>query len=94
VELLAEAVKTASASKLRNYLIDVRGITIGLNIVDQYRMAYDEGRKLGFTNDSRVAVLVDVGDRSRDFVEIAVQNAGYLCKVFHDESEVVDWFDQ
>lgn len=94
IELLSEAVETAKTNNLRNFLIDVRGVTSGLHIVDQYRMAYDEGQKLGFARDSRVALLVDEGDRSRDFVEIAVQNAGYSCKVFEKEAEAIDWFDR
>ena len=94
VGLLSKAVETASANNLRNYLIDVRGIENGLNIVDQYKIAYDEGQKLGFASDSRVALLVDEGDRSRDFVEVAVRNAGYLCEVFNNESDAVEWFDQ
>jgi hypothetical protein len=91
VEYLSEAVKTAKANSVKTYLIDVRDVASGFSTLEHYQIAHHEGRKLGFATGSQIALLVSVGDRSRDFVVTVVKNAGFDCKLFEEESAAKDW---
>ena len=94
VECLSEAVKIAKAHSLQGYLIDVRNIASGFSPAEHYEIAHHEGRKLGFVSGSRIALLVDVGDRSRDFAEIVVNNAGFNCMRFEEEAAAIAWLEE
>jgi hypothetical protein len=93
VEHLSEATKISSTHNLRSFLIDVRGVESGFSTLEHYQIAHYEGRKLGFEAGSRIAVLVSPGDHSRDFVKTVVQNAGYSCELFDEESAAEDWLE-
>jgi hypothetical protein len=94
VECLSKATELAQKHGLGGYLIDIRGISSGFSPTQHYRIAYQEGRKLGFVAGSRIALLVSAGDPTRDFVEIVVKNAGYQCQRFEEESEAIEWLEK
>ena len=94
MESLAQATKIAKSHDLRGYLIDVRDVDSGLSPTQHYQIAYQEGRKLGFEPGSRIALLVSTGDPTRDFVEMVVQNAGFDCQRFEEESEAIAWLEK
>ncbi len=94
VECLSEAATTAKAHGLRGYLLDLRNIPSGFSLAEHYKIAHHEGRKMGFVPGSRIALLVDVGDHSRDFVEIVVNNAGFNCARFEEEPAAIAWLEE
>ncbi len=94
MESLIKAAKIAKTHDLNGYLIDVRDVASGFSPTQHYQIAYHEGRKMGFIPGSRIALLVSAGDPTRDFVEIVVQNAGFECQRFEEESEAIEWLEK
>jgi hypothetical protein len=93
MEHLAAAIGLAHENDVQGFLIDVRGTQSMWSSFEHYSIAHHEGRRLGFTANSRVALLVSPGDRSRDFVETVAHNAGFNCIIFQDESAAKDWLE-
>ncbi len=46
----------------------------------------------GLNRNSRIAILVDLNDKSHNFIETVLRNAGYNCRIFFNEDAVVKWF--
>ena len=72
-------------------LIDARGNTSVSSVSDQYVFAHKKVSATGLPRHWKFAFLKDKGDDSRNFIEIAMQNAGYEFKLFENESEAIDW---
>lgn len=79
---------------LNRQLYDCRLVRNIDSVYHNYDFAYKDMVNLGLEYDDRVAVLVDTADRSHDFVEIVIRNAGYNVKTFIDYDQAVAWLEE
>ena len=89
--LAAEFVRLGNEHDITRCFIDVRGNTSVSSVSDQYVFAHKKASTTGLPRHWKFAFLKDRGDDSRDFIEIAMQNAGYDFKLFENEPEAIDW---
>jgi len=82
------------ASGIGRFLSDVRGARNVSSILENYSFAYKDAPELSLDRNARVAILASPDDRSHDFVEVTLQNAGYNVRLFRDESSAVQWLEE
>jgi hypothetical protein len=68
------------------YLVDATEARNVDSPVDDYEFAQDDMKGPGLSRTARVAILVDPGDRSHDFVETVTRNAGLDVTIFRDRA--------
>ena len=68
------------------YLVDATEARNVDSPVDDYEFAHDDMTAPPFSRTARVAVLVSPGDRSHDFVETVLRNAGLDVTLFVDRA--------
>ena len=90
-QLLAEAERLGG---VRAFLVDHRGVTVGLSTLDIYYMP-EINRGLGLKGNERAAILYtpQQADDAR-FYEARARNSGFNHRVFLDEAEAVAWLEQ
>jgi hypothetical protein len=92
---MAERLRAATAlgetHQITRIMFDARGIAFQPPLAAQYEYAYHQARQLGLTRNWRIAMLVTPGDRSYDFLETALVNAGYVARLFIDEPQAIEW---
>ena len=76
---------------LSRIMFDARGASFQLGLTAQYNYAYHEAAQLGLTRSWRVAILVSAGERSYDFIETALINAGYNARLFTAYDQARAW---
>ncbi len=72
-------------------LIDMQGIRSTEGIVGKYSFAYSGAEDAGLSRDWRIALLKDAEDKTPEFLETVMLNAGYTFKVFDDKSVAQAW---
>lgn len=90
-ERLRAVVGLGKQHEVSRLLFDVRGTRFEPSIAAQYEYAYHQARELGLTRQWRIALLATPGDRSYDFMETALVNAGYAAGLFRDAQQAVEW---
>lgn len=90
----ADAVRFGAERKIDRFLFDLRDSPNVQSIVDNYEFAHKEITVFGFPTTSRSAFLVRPDDKSHDFINTAFYNAGYVTRMFVDESEAIAWLEQ
>jgi len=92
---MAERLRAATAlgetHQITRIMFDSRGTAFLPPLAAQYEYAYHQARQLGLTRHWRIAMLVTPGDRSYDFLETALVNAGYVARLFIDEPQAIEW---
>ena len=86
-----EALRLALAANVDRYLFDFRDSPNVQSVVDNYEFAHKEISNFGFPKSSRSAFLVRPDDKSHDFINTALYNAGYVTRLFTDEAAAVAW---
>ena len=86
----ADGIAAAKRKGVHHYIVDARRVANIASPIDQSRLAYKELTQL-LTENSRIAILIAKGDRSHDFIETAMRNAGHNCRLFIDETSARDW---
>jgi hypothetical protein len=81
------------AQGLNRQLYDCRSVRNIDSVYHNYDFAYKDMVNLELEHNNRAAILVDVTDRSHDFVEIVSRNAGYNVRVFVDYEQAVAWLE-
>ena len=94
LELLAGAATAAEERALRLFLVDLRGTRDVAPEFADYELAYRLLGDSGLPAGSRIALLVDAGDRTREFFALAATNAGYLVTVVTDAASAVAWLQR
>lgn len=84
----------ARKNNINRFLFDLRGAPNTETVVRNCEFAYGDMQKYGFSRRFRTASLTDSGDRSHDFMETLLLNAGYPAKLFTNEEAAVDWLDE
>jgi len=72
-------------------LIDVRGYTNLLGVIDGYEFANGGADKAGLTRKWQIAVLTNPSETAFDFLETVMMNAGFCFRVFTQEDEALAW---
>jgi hypothetical protein len=75
------------------YLFDTRQARNVDSVTANYRFAHMDLSAFRFSKSVPVAVLTRPGDRSYDFMETALTNAGYRVRLFSREDEAVQWLE-
>jgi hypothetical protein len=78
-------------SGLKRCLIDVRGSRSVAGVYGDYKYAYERAEAAGLTHGWKMAVLKDDVDKSHDFLQTVMGNAGRTFKLFVDEGSAVQW---
>jgi hypothetical protein len=78
---------------LDRQLYDCRRVRNIDSVYHNYEFAYKQMEQLELSTSNKVAILVDPADRSHDFVQIALRNAGYNVKIFVDEEQASEWLE-
>lgn len=73
------------------FLFDARKAPNKRSTIQDYEI-YDFSSVFGFPG-ARIAVIISPDDRSYDFTDIVVNNAGYIHRLFTDEKEAVEWIE-
>jgi hypothetical protein len=90
----ADAVRLGTEKNIERFLFDLRDSPNVQSMVDNYEFAHKEIADFGFPKSSRSAFLVRPDDRSHDFIDTALFNAGYVTKMFIDEATAIAWLEQ
>lgn len=88
-----EANKLANEYGLDCFLYDLRNSVNVEDVGANYVFANQDMKKVNANKNSKVALLTKPTDRSHDFIETVMRNAGYNVKLFHQMSEAVAWLE-
>ena len=88
---LRAIVALATEHQLTRLMLDVRDTVFRASIATQYEYAYHQARKVGLLPQWRIALVVTPAERSYDFLETALINAGYVARLFHEPARAADW---
>lgn len=94
IEFGKATVDFARACGINRQLYDCRNVRNVDSVYHNYDFAYKDAEQLDLSYANRAAILVDPTDRSHDFVEITMRNAGYDIKVFIDEEKAAAWLEE
>ncbi|WP_429886326.1 hypothetical protein [Geoalkalibacter halelectricus] len=86
-----QAARLGEEHGLKKFLFDLRGAPNIQSVAQNYVFAYDELPQFEFPRASISAFVIDEGDSSHEFIELAFQNAGYIVKSFTDEDAAIKW---
>jgi hypothetical protein len=75
------------------FLIDLRGSRNTGTYESNYMFASEDLAAHRVVREARVAMLLDAGDTSHDFVRSSVRNLGFNGRAFFDEDEAVAWLE-
>ncbi len=89
-----EIVRLAEENNINRFMFDVRESVNIQSVTKNYYFAYKDIAEFEFPRASRSAFLVDKNDRSHDFITTAFLNAGYIVKIFNDESSAIKWLEE
>ena len=88
---LAAAIALGRAHQVSQILFDCRGTVFTAGLGAQYEYAYNLARRQGLDRHWRLCLLVSPGDRSYDFQETALLNAGYNVRLLTDFAAASAW---
>lgn len=80
-----------TAHGVSRFLYDVRDAPNIESVFGNYGFAYQNMSEVEASRVARHAILVRADDRSHDFVETLLRNAGYDARLFRSEEEAVAW---
>lgn len=88
---IREALDAGEANNRDDLLVDVSTITNTATKLEKYDMAYYAIDQMGAGRQARIAVLAAPDDLSHDFIEVVMQNAGFVCQMFRDRDAAITW---
>lgn len=72
-------------------LINIRDTKSISSIYEKYLFAYERAESAGLNRSWKIALLKKESDKSPDFLETVMFNAGYQFKMFTDQQFAFDW---
>ncbi|MCZ4306138.1 hypothetical protein O4G98_15495 [Zoogloeaceae bacterium G21618-S1] len=75
----------------QRFLFDARGTRNVESIFRNYQFAHEELPSMGIDRAASFAVLIDQDDRSQDFLETTVRNAGFDMRLFTTLDKATHW---
>jgi len=88
--MIEQSIKFAKENGLKLFLYDLRQMSLTEDLFTLYSRP-KLARGLGTPPDSRIAVLCARRDAKMSFLETTANNAGFLHRVFTDESQALEW---
>lgn len=81
-KLAGDMVRFSEGLEVQKCLVDISGTTSVSNVVNKYKFAYEKAPDLGLPHHWRIAFVITQGDKSPDFIETVMKNAGYFFSAF------------
>lgn len=91
LEYAKEMRRISLETGIKFFLSDVRGTMNISTTAENYEFAHKQLPDVHFQRDTYSAILSDPEDRSHDFVETAMRNAGYKVQLFQDKTAAISW---
>ncbi|MGD2094218.1 MAG: hypothetical protein PVH77_04330 [Phycisphaerales bacterium] len=90
--IISEMAEKAKEYEVKKFLYDVRKAPNRINPAFYSDLVYKRAGELGFVYGSKHAIVADIKDMpDYHFIETILNNAGYLGRLFTDETEAVEW---
>ena len=90
-EINQKVVKQAETSSIIKFLYDVRNSPNDESVMNNYNIAYEDAKTVGFGRTAKIAVLHNQDDSSHEFVMTVAKNSGYNFRLFISKQDVVAW---
>ncbi|TFG94845.1 MAG: hypothetical protein E4H13_14275 [Calditrichales bacterium] len=94
VMLAEKAISKASEYQITRYLFDLRNSLNTDSAFNKYAYAYQDMARLNLDPQARIALLTNPTDKSHDFVETVMHNAGFNVSLFSEEKFAVSWLSE
>jgi len=89
-----EAMHLGSKKNLNKFLYDLRNSRNKETINANYIFAKQDLKRLEPNPTNKIAMLTSPNDKSHDFIETVLRNAGYNVKLFIVEEEAIIWLEE
>jgi 3-deoxy-D-manno-octulosonate 8-phosphate phosphatase KdsC-like HAD superfamily phosphatase len=90
-QLGIEAIQLGKRNKTNRYFYDLRNSINRETVNANYIYAKQEVQKIEPSYLNKIAMLVSPNDKSHDFVETVLRNAGHNVLIFNDEEKALGW---
>jgi hypothetical protein len=85
------AMHLGNRKNINKYLYDLRNSRNKESVNANYIFANQDLKRLEPNPSNKIAMLTSPNDKSHDFIETVLRNAGYDVKLFVNESEAIAW---
>jgi isopentenyldiphosphate isomerase len=89
-----EAVQLGNTKNIARFLYDLRDSRNTETINANYIFAKQDMKRIEPNPENMIAMLTSPNDKSHDFIETVLRNAGYTVKLFIDEAEAISWLEE
>lgn len=89
-----EAMHLGIKKNLNKFLYDLRNSRNKETINANYIFAKQDLKRLDPNPANKIAMLTSPNDKSHDFIETVLRNAGYNVKLFIVEEEAIIWLEE
>ena len=89
-----EAMHLGIKKNLSKFLYDLRNSRNKETINTNYIFANQDLKRLNPNPANKIAMLTSPNDKSHDFIETVLRNAGYNVKLFIVEEEAIIWLEE
>ncbi len=89
-----EAMHLGIKKNLNKFLYDLRNSRNKETINANYIFAKQDLKRLDPNPTNKIAMLTSPNDKSHDFIETVLRNAGYNVKLFIVEEEAIIWLEE
>lgn len=86
-----EATHLGKKHNINLFFYDLRNSINRETVNANYIYAKQEVQKIEPDYANKIAMLVSPNDKSHDFVETVLRNAGHNVLIFHDKQKALDW---
>lgn len=89
-----EAMHLGSKKNLNKFLYDLRNSRNKERLNSNYIFVNQDLKRLEPNPENKIAMLTSPNDKSHDFIETVLRNAGYNVKLFIVEEEAIAWLEE
>ncbi len=89
-----EAMHLGSKKNLNKFLYDLRNSRNKETLNANYIFVNQDLKRLEPNPENKIAMLTSPNDKSHDFIETVLRNAGYNVRLFIVEEEAIDWLEE
>ena len=89
-----EAIQLGNTKNITRFLYDLRNSRNTESINVNYIFANQDMKRLETNPNNMIAMLISPGDKSHDFIETVLRNAGYNVRLFEVELDAIAWLEE
>jgi isopentenyldiphosphate isomerase len=89
-----EAIQLGNTKNITRFLYDLRNSRNTESINVNYIFANQDMKRLETNPNNMIAMLISAGDKSHDFIETVLRNAGYNVRIFEVETDAIAWLEE